>query len=179
MQTKIKVILAIVTSLDGKTTKGEIQNQSLWASREDQAYFQSLITANNLIVMGRKTYEASKPILKLKKGKQRIVLTRNPESFKDFAVEGQLQFSDESAQKLLQRLERAGYKQMLLVGGSGVSTLFFKENLVDEVWITIEPKIFGSGNGMVDEEINVKLLLENMEKLNENGTLLLKYKVVK
>jgi dihydrofolate reductase len=178
MKRKIKVILAIVTSLDGKTTKGEIVNQYKWASREDQEHFFSLIASNNLIVMGRKTYEASKPIIKLEKGKQRIVLTKTPEKFKKDEVEGQLQFSSESVQPLLKRLEKAGYKKLLLVGGSSANSLFFKNKLIDEIWITVEPRIFGTGNGLVDEVgFDVQLSLISVQKLNKNGTLLLKYKV--
>jgi dihydrofolate reductase len=178
MQRKIKVILAIVASLDGKTTKGDIINQYKWASKEDQEHFFSLISSNNLIVMGRKTYEASKPVIKLEKGKQRIVLTKNPEKFKKDEVEGQLQFSGESVQALIKRSEKQGYRKMLLVGGSGVNTLFFKNKLIDEIWITVEPKVFGTGNGLVDQiKMDVQLSLISIKRLNKNGTLLIKYRV--
>lgn len=169
----------MVVSLDGKSTKGKLKNQQ-WASKEDQNHFQSLIASSNLIVMGRKTHEAAKPIIRLQKEKLRIVLTQDPERFKTSTVTGQLEFSSESPALLLKRVEKAGYKKLLLVGGSNINTLFFKAKLVDEIWLTVEPKIFGLGNGMVDNiKIDVRLQLESIEKLNKNGTLLLKYKVVK
>jgi dihydrofolate reductase len=179
MKTKIKVTLAMVVSLDGKSTKGEIKNQS-WASKEDQKYFQFLIASNNLIVMGRKTYETAKTAMRLEEVKLRVVLTQNPKKFKTDNVAGQLEFSKESPLALLKRLEKAGYKKMLLVSGSAINTLFFKARLIDEIWLTVEPKIFGSGNNMVDNiGLDVQLHLESVKKLNKNGTLLLKYKVVK
>lgn len=169
----------MVVSLDGKSTKGEIKNQA-WASKEDQKHFQSLIASNNLIVMGRKTYETAKTVMHLEEGKLRIVLTQNPEMFKTDTVDGQLEFSSESPLALLERLEKAGYKKILLASGSAINTLFFKARLIDEIWLTVEPKIFGSGNNMVDNiGLDVQLHLESVKKLNKNGTLLLKYKVVK
>ena len=34
---------------------------------------------------------------------------------------------------------------MLLVGGSEVNALFFKNNLIDKLHLTIEPRMFGLG----------------------------------
>ena len=179
MKTKIKVTLAMVVSLDGKSTNGKFKNQE-WSSREDQNHFQFLIASNNLIIMGRKTYEAAKPVIRLQEGKLRIVLTKDPEKFKNSTIAGQLEFSKESPLALLERLAKSGYKKMLLVSGSTVNTLFFKAKLIDEIWLTVEPRIFGLGKSIVDNtELDVQLFLESTEKLNENGTLLLKYKVVK
>ena len=104
----------------------------------------------------------------------------NPEKYKQFAVAGQLEFSDEKPKELIRRLEKQGYGQMLLVGGGKVATSFFEEELIDELWITIEPRIFGIGEPLVAEkEFDINLQLLNYEKLNESGTLLLKYRVIK
>ena len=88
--------------------------------------------------MGRKTYEAAH--IQLKPGILRIVLTHNPQK----GVPGILEFTDETPRELVNRLKNK-YKQMLLLGGSDIATQFFEEKLIDEVWLTIEPKIFGSG----------------------------------
>jgi dihydrofolate reductase len=174
----MKIILVTVISLDGKTTKGNTVNSNQWASKEDQMHFESAKSANNLIVMGRATYEAAREIIKLEKGKLRVVLTRNPEKFKKLTVPGQLEFSKETPKALVKRLEKQGYKQMLLVAGANVNGLFFKANLVDEVWLTVEPKIFGSGNNLLEGvSVDVQLALQSIKKLNQSGTLLLKYKI--
>ncbi|OGH19859.1 MAG: hypothetical protein A3D74_02900 [Candidatus Levybacteria bacterium RIFCSPHIGHO2_02_FULL_37_13] len=176
----MKVVLAVVSSLNGKITKGEITNVRSWASKEDLKYFSSLIKKNNLIVMGRETYEAARSVIKLIPGKQRIVLTRNPERFKPSEVKGQLEFTNDSPTQLVKRMEANGYKTMLLVGGSTISTLFFQQNIIDEVWITLEPNIFGKGKGLVEEtDLDVSLQLNSIKKLNKSGTLLLKYSVVR
>lgn len=173
----MKIILAIVTSVDGKSTKGDAPPNS-WASKEDQSYFFSQIKKNNLIVMGKNTYLAIKTNIKHSDEKLRIVLTHNPKQFEKDQIKGQLEFSSESPKALVQRLEKLGYKNMLLLSGPSLNTTFFKGKLIDELWLTLEPKIFGLGKGLVDEQkLNIELKLQSIKKLNTQGTLLLKYQV--
>lgn len=172
--------MIMLATIDGKITKGSDTNIYTWTSIEDQKYFFSLIKKNNLIVMGRATYEAVLSRIKLREKKLRIVLTRQPEKFNSETIKGQLEFSKETPKQLVKRLTLLGYKKMLLVGGSIVNGLFLKENLVDELYLTIEPKIFGSGKNIIEGQLlNIKLQLTNIKKINRLGTLLLKYKFIK
>lgn len=174
----MKVILAMVQSVDGKITRGDEENIYGWTSKEDQDHFFSLIQENTLLVMGSGTYDAVHP--KPQKERLRVVMTRNPQNYKSQEVPGQLEFSNKSPKELTQDLEKREYSQMLLVGGSAINTLFFKENLIDELWLTIEPRIFGQGKTFVRiNELDIALTLQTVEKLNNTGTILLKYKIVK
>ena len=174
----MKVTMVTVSSLDGKITKGKDPNIHSWTSKEDTDFFFSQIEKNNLIVMGSKTYNAAIKFIRHKKNKLRVVLTRNPEKYLEQTKTGMLEFTDESPLKLIKRLEDRGYKKMLLVGGGRINSLFFRQNLVNELYITLEPKIFGSGKNLVNEEkLNIALKLISVNKLNRQGTLLLKYKV--
>ena len=176
----MKVTMVMLTSVDGRITKGPDTDIYKWTSSEDQKYFFSLIKKNNLIIMGRSTYEASKPVIKLEKGKLRIVLTRSPNKYSNQLVKGQLEFSDEVPEKLLKRLSLLGYKKLLLVGGGITNGLFLKLNLVDELYLTIEPRIFGEGKNIVEGRLLNKFLrLTGIEKLNKTGTVVLKYKIKK
>jgi dihydrofolate reductase len=95
-------------------------------------------------------------------------------------VMGQLEFSNEEPKTLVEQLEKKGFKQMLLVSGRRVATNFFEEKLIDELWLTVEPRIFGIGDPLIDEkEFDIKMKLLSMEKLNDQGTILLKYKILK
>ncbi len=175
----MKVILAAVISLDGKTTKWNLPGVHDLSSKEDQEYFLSALNKNKLIIMGRKTFEVAKPDIYKGPKKLRVVITKNPKKYKKLEVEGRLRFTNEKPEQILRTLEKQGFKQALLVGGSEINALFFKAKLVDEVWLTVEPKIFGSGNGItMNNELNVELKLKSSKRLNVNGTLLLKYKVL-
>lgn len=175
----MKIILVAVSTLDGKITKGDNPHIHSWTSKEDQQLFSYLIEKNNLIVMGRKTYEAVKKTIKLSEGKLRIVLTKSPQDYIQNMVRGQLEFSSESPRQLVKRLEEKGYKQMLLVGGSEINGLFFESTLVDEFYLTVEPCIFGEGIALVNGQVDIRLKLISYKKLNPQGSLFLQYKVQK
>ena len=174
----MKVIMIAVSSLNGKITKGRDPNIYSWTSKEDTSIFLSEIEKHDLIVMGNKTYKAAKSKIKLKKDKLRVVLTRTPEKYASQTKKGTLEFTSESPKQLVKRFGKYGYKKMLVVGGSSINSLFLKSSLVDELYLTIEPLIFGKGTPLIDGPgIDINLKLVSCEKLNSPGTLLLKYTV--
>jgi len=175
----MKLILVMVTSLDGKSTRGENAADHSWISSEDQQYFMTVIENAKIIIMGRNTYESAKSQMQHRVGRKRIVLTRTPEKFTTEKIDGLLEFTDENPIELIKRLEREGCMEAYLLGGAGTNTLFFKNNLVTEIWHTIEPKILGQGIGIIgDESIDINLRISSYEKINDQGTLLLKYTVI-
>ena len=61
-----------------------------------------------------------------------------------------------------------------------INNQLFEANLIDEIILTIEPKIFGSGhNILTNAKIDRQLKLLDYQKLNDQGTLLLHYKIIK
>lgn len=178
----MKIVYIIVTSLDGRTTKKDAgpESQHSWRSEEDREHFTKERDRASLIIMGSKTYEGSSHQMVHQEGKLRIILTRNLEKYKKEEIPGKLEFTNEPVRNLIKRLEEKGYQEALFVGGAHAATDFFKEGLITELWQTLEPKILGLGNGIVGEEIlDVSLKLLSSERLNDKGTLLLKYSVVK
>jgi dihydrofolate reductase len=93
---------------------------------------------------------------------------------------GQLEFRNESPVQLTKQFENEGYEYMFVVGGAHIATSFLKDQLVDELWLTIEPKIFGVGsNFVIEEKLDINLQLLTCESVNKQGTLLTKYTVLK
>lgn len=172
------IILVMVASIDGKTTKWDSNNIYEWTSPEDSQYFFSVIGQNSLIVMGRKTYEARNP--KPQEGKLRVVVTRSPKKYNKLSVAGQLEFTNKSPKQLVEHLIGRGFKQVILLGGAALAKAFLEEKLIDQLWLTIEPRIFGSGNSLTSEsQLDIRLNILNIEKLNKKGTLFIKYRVTK
>jgi dihydrofolate reductase len=174
----MKIILVFVSTLDGKVTKWGDPKVKKWSSSEDKKYFRKVWNDARLIVMGSNSFKAESvnPI----RNHLLIVMTHQPHYYKSFSVPGKIEFSDESPVQLASRLESEGYEQMLLVGGPKVATSFLREDLVDELWLTIEPLIFGSGNIIFTEEnLDIKLKLLSLEKVNDTGTLITRYAVLK
>lgn len=176
----MKIILLIVTSIDGITLQkgGTAEAHHAWTSEEDKKFFDMVRDNASLIFMGSKTYEGARHQMVHKKGKLRIVFTRNPEKYSSETISGQLEFTNEDPRDLIKRLEEKGYTEGLLVGGANTNTQFFKRGLVTELWQTVEPVILGEGIGIITKGTKINMELVSSEKLNEKGTLLLKYKVL-
>lgn len=176
----MKVILAMVQTVNGKITRGDDPDIYKWTSREDQEFFFSLRNKHKLIVMGSRTYEAAKHNIKLDNKRLRIVLTSTPKRYTKQEVEGSIEFSSLSPKPLIKNLNKRGFSTMLLVGGGEINKSFLKERLVDEVFLTVEPWIFGKGKCVISEgDFEQELKLIDMKQLNNKGTLLLHYKLVR
>lgn len=174
----MKIILVFVSTLDGKITKWEDPMVRTWTSIEDQRYFSGIMKNARLIVMGSNTFNAD-PI-KPMANRLMIIMTKNPEKYKNYEVPGQINFSNKSPSELTYYFKGEGYEEMLVVGGPHVATSFLKEQLIDEIWLTVEPRIFGTGaNFVTEEKLDIRLRLLSSESVNVQGTLLNKYAVIR
>jgi dihydrofolate reductase len=177
---KMNVTMAAVCSINSKITKGEKLSMPSWASKEDAAHFGQLIADHALIVMGRKTYETIAGKVPFQKDKLRLVVTSNPDKFSEETQETILEFTNLPPNELVDSLALRGFKRMLLVGGSEIYSSFLAAGLVNEIYLTIEPLVFGTGLDMFSVggfESQLKLI--SSTKLNDQGTVLLYYQVVK
>lgn len=174
----MKKILVFVSTLDGKVTKWDDPFVRKWSSKADQDYFSKLWEESELIVMGSNTYNAS-PI-KSSPSHLMVIMTRESSKYAAKTEAGQIEFTNETPAQLVARFGKQGYKLMTVVGGPHVAASFLKEKLIDELWLTLEPRIFGQGESLVaDEKLDIQLKLISCKKLNDKGTLLTKYTVVK
>jgi len=155
----MRIILVMVMSVDGKTTRGD-ESPNLWASPEDQDFFKKLKEKIGVLIMGRKTYEAAgQPH---GDGIKRIVMSHH----------------GPTPVEILKNLAKHGCQEALLVGGSEINGAFFADKLINEIYLTIEPKIFSEGLPLaqaIGHEVELELL--NVRQLNPRGTLLLHYNV--
>jgi len=173
----MKTILIFVSTLDGKITKWGDPKIRSWSSNADQAYFDTIWNSTRVVIMGSGTYKPA-PV-KPNPKHLFIVMTRQPFKYRDFKVPGQLEFTNESPEVLLHRFQDSE-KNVLIVGGSHVATSFLRRQLIDELWLTIEPKIFGKGDSLViNEKLDIELKLLSFIRVNDHGTLITKYEVLK
>lgn len=174
----MKVILVFVSTLNGKITKGEDPEVKSWSSKNDQEYYGKIWKDSSLIIMGSNTYNDN--VIQPSKDRLIVIMTRNPDLYMAHEVPGRLEFSDNSPSALSAFYEKAGFEQMTVVGGSKVATSFLREDLVDELWLTIEPRMFGKGHNLIeDDPLEIYLQLLSYEKVNEQGTLITRYSILK
>ncbi len=166
----MKIILMMAITADGKIAKDSNQFAN-WTSPEDKKMFAKISKECGVILMGENTFNTFPAPLK---DRLNVVFSEK-ENISE--VEG-LKWVKGDPKKVLAELEEMGYQKALLGGGSFLNSLFAKDNLIDEIILTIEPKVFGSGLSLFNTDLEMKLKLMNLESINEN-TVMLHYQVIK
>jgi dihydrofolate reductase len=167
----MKVILLMALTVDGKIARHPDQFID-WSGKADKKLFVQMTKKAGVLIMGSRTYDTiGRPL----PDRKNIVLTRNKDRQSD---NEDLIFTDEKPADLVDGLQAAGYTEVILTGGSTINTLFARANLIDEIVVTISPKIFGTGIGLFSKELNLSLVLKSMGKVGD-GLVMLKYQVIK
>ncbi len=173
----MRIVLIAAQSLDGFITRhGE--PGTAFTSPEDKAYFRAAVAGFDVGIIGGETYRVSRDFIRtsLPGRLLRVVLTRAPERYAAEALPGALEFTNAAPAELVAGLRTRGFKQCALLGGSHAHSLFLEAGLTDEIWLTVEPALFGGGTPLLARRIDVRLELLATEKLGA-ATLLLKYQV--
>ena len=147
-----------------------------FCSTQDAAFLASSLRAFDSMIMGRKTYETLRDrILASTSGQYlRKIQTKTPALFSEERREGTIEFTNASPIAICQDLAVRGRTRCALLGGGETYTAFLKADLVDELWLTIEPVIFGTGVSLANEALDNRFRLLSTENL-ANDTLLFKY----
>lgn len=164
----------MVMTADGFIAKDSTQTSTDWTSSADKKIFIERTKQAGVIIMGQKTYDTiGRPLPK----RLNVIMTRTPDETKN--IPNQLEYTNLSPIDLLKKLEDQGFKEVILGGGTTINTLFLKDNLVDELQVTIEPLLFGGGMTLFkDLDLDQKLELIEMQDLG-NNVINLRYKLLK
>jgi dihydrofolate reductase len=165
----MKIILMMAMTADGKIAKSSDHFPN-WTSKEDKKMFMEVTKEHGVVIMGDKTFFTFPKPLSDRLNVVFTLLENPPETENVKWVTG-------DPEKVLMELKKMGYKSAVLGGGTYMNSQFLERKLIDEIWLTIEPKIFGDGLGVFGGDFNVDLKLLNVEKINENS-IVVKYKVV-
>ena len=145
-----------------------------WTSEEDKASYVDLIKSADVIVMGSKTFQTFR---KHPKGSRWEVYTRSPQKFVNEKPEIiQASGTNEKPKELIDRLEKEGVNTVVIAGGSSIYTMFMRAGVVDKLYLTVEPVLFGDGVKLFNESLDINLKLKSVKQLSSQ-TLLLEYQV--
>lgn len=169
----MKVILLMAITVDGKIAK-YTTHPATWTSKADKKVFIETTKNAGVIIMGQTTYDTiGRPL----PGRLNIVMNPNPDASKN--LPGILEFTKSQPPELLKELAARGFSTVIIGGGATINGLFLSKGLLDEVWLTIEPRLFGEGLSLfkgADKDIALQLL--EVIKLDEN-VLQVRYKIIK
>lgn len=168
----MKVILYMAISLNGIIARSD--DDTSWISKEEwDSYSLTVRTAGNLIV-GHRTYGilTKQPEFSEFKDIKLIVVAHN--DFQTLSANHLVAHSPKEALKLL-----SDFEQVVVAGGGATNASFIEENLIDEIFIDIEPIILGQGIPLFrDKNFERKLKLVGEKKITENE-IQLHYQVLK
>ena len=126
-----------------------------------------------VMIMGLNTFQTFPSPLK---ERLHVVYSPDPDAYKN-NIEGVVEYTKDSPADLIKSLEARGFSEVAICGGTTIYTMFIKSGLVDTIYLTTEPILFGNGMGIFNEDLDIKLELINLEK-TEGGTVLSEYKVI-
>lgn len=167
-----KVILYMAVSANGVIAKND--DDTSWISKEEWASYGSTVRKAGCLIVGHRTYG---------------ILTKQPEfaelkdvklvavSHQNLETSAPNHIVARSPQEALEILK--DFEEVIVAGGGILNASFIAENLVDEIYLDVEPIIFGKGIPLFnDGDFERRLELIGQKKITENE-IQLHYRVVK
>lgn len=167
---KIKFRLIAAVTLDGKIAHTS-RHLTDWTSKEDKDFLHKKLDESNAVIVGNNTYKtARKPLAK----RNCIVITHSVENTKQ--ISKNCLYLNPKNVNIIEALKEKKYQLIDVLGGAQVYSWFLERNLFDDIYLTIEPIIFGSGLSLFDVKVKqIKYNLKSVKKLNNKGSILLHY----
>lgn len=171
----IKITLLMASSVNGFVARNDKEPVTSWTSAEDKKMLYSEIKKYDALIMGRKSFInfytalTSAPI---------YVMTNNEALLQKNLK--QIIYTNKTPEEIVKDCQNKNIKTALLLGGPTTNTEFLQKNLIDDIKITLEPKLFGQGTPFITNcNLYKELKLLSITQANQNGSLFLHYNVLK
>lgn len=169
----MNVILYLEVTSNGFIAKPN--NDTSWVSKEASNSYTRTMREMDAIIIGKKTYHIM-PEDEFQSTVQYVVISHQPNSKPKVP---NVQFVNKSPNEVLLMLKQQNHKRVCISGGSQINTLFMKAGLINEIYLDVEPVVFGKGIPLFSpDEFEYSLKLLEVKKLNQN-TVQLHYAVQK
>lgn len=136
----MKVILYMATTVNGFIAKPD-DSADFITKVESESYVSNVLDAGALII-GRRTYgilSTQPEFQEFLKAKVKIVAV----SHNDFKVADSNHAVAHSPKEALALVN--GFQKVIVAGGGTLDASFLEENLIDEIYLDIEPAVLGKG----------------------------------
>lgn len=177
-----KVVYSLTNSLDNFIARAD--GGADWILMDDELMeeFPKMMEIFDTVLMGRKTYdvayaqshnaeasEGESGFMGMKTYVFSRTMKHNPG--------GEVELVSDDAGEFIRNLKNGSGKDLWLMGGGILAASLFKENLIDEINLAIQPVLLGSGVPLFPE-IGKQVDLQLVEsKTYKNGTVSLTYQV--
>jgi dihydrofolate reductase len=169
LQHKPRYIGFIASSIDGRISLSK-HHPPNWTSKEDWQFFQKSLSTFDAVIVGRNTYLS---VAERLRKRNTFVFSSRPKTIKR---RGSVTFLNPAHVDLALLFQ--GYKKVAVLGGGAVYRHMLECELLDELFLTIEPLIFGRGKEMfIGGTKIIRANVISIKKLNSQGTLLIHYQI--
>jgi len=160
----IRVVCLMAITLDGKIAKSADHFPD-WTEKADKKLFVEMTKKAGVVIFGSRTFDT---IGRALPGRRNVVMTRDATRH-GTSEDGNLVFSGDSPEELLKKLENDGFSEAILAGGAKINSIFARKKLIDELVVTISPRIFGEGISIFEDGVAMNLKLKSVEKLGRES----------
>ncbi|MBI2473286.1 dihydrofolate reductase [Candidatus Uhrbacteria bacterium] len=162
----MNIWLIAAISANGFIAESSGQRSLDWTSREDLEFFIQKTKEAGVVIMGRKTFETiGRPL----KERRLIVMTRQEGMMAQ--MEG-VEWWSGRVVELVNKLTEEEVRSIVIAGGSSIYSQFLEAGLVTDLYLTIEPVLFGTGVPFASGFDRMNLTLVEVKKLNQQSVLL-------
>ena len=167
----MKITLYMAMALNGYIAKED--DKTPWSKPIWKSYYK-IAKSFKAIILGRRTYQIMKDAGEFNKiGNPFTVVITNAAEIDDEKFAFVKTHKDS-----IKLLKNKGFKKALLGGGGKLNSYFIKEKLIDEIYLDIEPILFGKGIKLfAEEDFETKLKLISAKKLSKD-IMQVHYKVI-
>lgn len=168
------VILYMAVSANGYIAK-EYDDTSFVSEVEWKNFRDVIKRAGNMII-GRRTYEIMRQTNEFSGLKNiKVVVLTHDASLK--SENPDIVFTNKTPGEIIKFLQKQAFKEILVAGGGNLNASFMKENLIDEIYLDVEPVVLGKGIRLFsDKDFETKLELIEAKNFSPNE-IQLHYKV--
>jgi dihydrofolate reductase len=166
------VTLIAAQTVDGYIARSEFDRSFDWTSAEDKQFYISKLKETDAVIMSSKTF---KTFTRYPKGAHFVIITRTPESFENPRPDliTVTPTSDDPA-TVIAWLKEQGVQKVLVAGGASIYRQYLAAQVVNTVFLTVEPILFGKGVPLLDKACTTSLALQEVHKLSSQ-TIVLEY----
>ena len=137
----MKVILYMATTTNGFIAKEDDNTE--FVSEEEWESYKKAVKKAGCIICGRRTYEIA-----LREGNLlteeglNVVLTHN-QNLK--SSHPKVLITTKSPPEIIEYLSQQGFTEAIIGGGGILNSSFLQAGLIDEIYLDVEPQVFGKG----------------------------------
>ncbi|QEE15257.1 dihydrofolate reductase family protein [Promethearchaeum syntrophicum] len=172
-----KIVLYIASSLDGYIARknGEVDWLDDFNNTGDDYGYSKFYESIDVTLMGNKTYKTTLSFGKFPyKDKINYVFTKQNKLPQAEYVE----FINKNIVSFTKGLKTQKGKDIWLIGGAQINELFFNNEIIDELILSVMPVTISKGIPLFTERVKQLKFRLNNEKFYENGVVQLHYSIL-